>query len=112
MLAARLLLRVPQVPLASHSQITRLLSTSQPVAVRRRNRIVAGASNPQDLSQEARALIEQARDPDDLTKQLGHGIGQPITLDLSTEERTRALQYEVITVVASQKSHLLLPGSV
>ena len=97
MLAARLLSRVPRLPLASqsHSQITCLLSTSQPVAVRRRNRIVAGASNPQDLSQEARALIEQAHDPDDLTWQPGYGIGQPITLDVSTEERTRALQYEV-----------------
>jgi len=85
-----------------NSQITccdlphsRLLSTSQPVAVRGRNRIVAGASNPQDLSQEARALIEQAHDPDDLSWQPGYGIGQPITLDVSTEERTRALQYEV-----------------
>jgi len=74
---------------------SRLLSTSQSLAVRGRNRIVAGASNPQDLSQEARALIEQAHDPDDLSWQPGHGIGQPITLDVSTEERTRALQYEV-----------------
>ena len=117
MLAARLLSRVPRLPLASqshliNSQITccdlphsRLLSTSQPVAVRGRNRIVAGASNPQDLSQEARALIEQAHDPDDLSWQPGYGIGQPITLDVSTEERTRALQYEVISV-AFQKSHL------
>jgi len=107
MLAARLLSRIPRLPLASQShlicsQITcfdlphsRLLSTSQPVAVRGRNRIVAGASNPQDLSQEARTLIEQAHDPDDLSWQPGYGIGQPITLDVSTEERTRALQYEV-----------------
>ena len=68
---------------------------------------MAGASNPQDLSQEARALIEQAHDPDDLTWQPGYGIGQPITLDVSTEERTRALQYEVI-LLASEASRSLI----
>ena len=91
--------RVLRVPLASQSLLSsphsRLLSTSQPVAVRGRNRIVAGASNPQDLSQEAMALVKEAHDPDDLSWQPGLGIGQPITLDVSTEERTRALQYEV-----------------
>ena len=121
MLAARLLSRVPRLPLAPQSYLlssqiaccdlphSRLLSTSQPVGVRGRNRIVSGASNPQDLSQEARALIEKAQDPDDLSWQPGYGIGQPITLDVSTEERTRALQYEVIPV-AFQKSYLLSPG--
>ena len=99
--------RVLRVPLASQSLLTSaqfrccnlphslLLSTSQPVAVRGRNRIVAGASNPQDLSQEAMALVKEAHDPDDLSWQPGLGIGQPITLDVSTEERNRALQYEV-----------------
>jgi hypothetical protein len=39
--------------------------------------------------------VERARDPDDLRWQLGHGIQPPVELDLRTEERTRAMHYEV-----------------
>jgi len=105
MLATRLFPRIPGLPhmsqvlgsQISYSQLAqhRLLSTSKPYAVRGRNKIVAGASNPQDLSQEARTLLQHAKDPDDLSWQPGYGIGEPLSLDVSTEERTRALQYEV-----------------
>ena len=86
------------------------------------------------MSQEARELIQRARDPDDLSWQLGEGIQvtikfpvpldisplsilrspdrnvncpfpsdlkpspivqEPLEVDLGTEERTRAMQYEV-----------------
>jgi len=40
-------------------------------------------------------LMANARDPMDMSSQLGHGVEEPLTLDLTTEERTRALQYEV-----------------
>ena len=107
MLATRLFPRIPGLPHMSqvvlgsqiiYSQLAQhsLLSTSKPHAVRGRNKIVAGASNPQDLSQEARTLLQHAKDPDDLSWQPGYGIGEPLSLDVSTEERTRALQYEVL----------------
>ena len=106
MLATRLFPRIPgltHIPQVLGSQIISsqlaqhsLLSTSKPHAVRGRNKIVAGASNPQDLSQEACTLLQHAKDPDDLSWQPGYGIGEPLSLDVSTEERTRALQYEVL----------------
>jgi len=60
-----------------------------------RNKYLRGGSNKQDISQETRDLIRQARDPDDLSWQEGPGVGQPREMDLTTEERTRATQYEM-----------------
>lgn len=69
--------------------------TSSVCTARGRNIYVKGGSNRQDISQETRDLIRNARDPDDLSWQLGHGVEEPLTLDLKTEEQTRAMQYEV-----------------
>jgi len=60
-----------------------------------RNRYIRGGSNKQDISPETKKLIEHARDPDDLSWQLGPGIQEPLQMDLTTEERKRALQYKV-----------------
>jgi large subunit ribosomal protein L30 len=60
-----------------------------------RNRYIKGGSNKQEISQETRELIRNAKDPDDYSWQLGHGIGDPVEMDLTTEERTRATQYSV-----------------
>lgn len=64
-------------------------------ADKNRSRYIKGGSNRQDISPETKELLKHARDPDDMSSQLGYSIEEPITMDLSTEERTRALQYEV-----------------
>jgi len=60
-----------------------------------RNIYIKGGSNKQDISPETKKLIEEAKDPDDYSWQLGHGIQEPVEVDLTTEERTRAMQYKV-----------------
>ena len=60
-----------------------------------RNRYVKGGSNKQDVSPETKQLLEHAREPDDLSWQLGHGIQEPLEMDLTTQERTRAMQYKI-----------------
>jgi len=60
-----------------------------------RNVYIRGGSNKQDIPAETKKLIETARDPDDMRWQLGHGIQQPLEVDLTTEEKTRATQYKV-----------------
>lgn len=62
---------------------------------RGRNHYLRGASNKDDISPEARDLLINQRDPEDRRWQLGPGIQEPIRLDLTTEERKRALQYIV-----------------
>ena len=59
-----------------------------------RSRYVRGGSNKQDITPEVRRLLEEAREPDDLSWQLGPGVREPLELDLNTEERTRAMQYK------------------
>jgi len=65
------------------------------MASRRRDGYIQGGSNKQDISQEAKDLIQKARDPDDLSWQEGPGVEKPTELDLRTTERDRALQYLV-----------------
>jgi len=60
-----------------------------------RNSYVSGGSNPMDISPEVRELVKEARDPEDKSWQLGHGIQQHKEMNLATKERTRAKQYEV-----------------
>jgi len=60
-----------------------------------RGRYVKGGSNKQDVSPETKQLLEHARDPDDLSWQHGPGIQEPMEMDLTTEERKRAMQYKV-----------------
>jgi len=60
-----------------------------------RGRYIRGGSNKQDVSPETKQLLEQAKDPDDLSWQLGHGIQEPMEVDLTTKERKRAMQYKV-----------------
>jgi len=60
-----------------------------------RNIYVKGGSNKQDIPTETKELIQNARDPDDYSWQLGPGIQEPKVVDLTTEERTRATQYKV-----------------
>jgi len=60
-----------------------------------RNRYIRGGSNKQDISPETKQLLEQAKDPDDLSWQLGPGVQEPLEMDLTTEERKRAMQYKV-----------------
>jgi len=72
-----------------------LTSFTRCMASKRRGAYIKGGSNKQDISPETKELIQQARDPDDLSWQEGPGIQQPVELDLGTEERRRALQYSV-----------------
>ena len=60
-----------------------------------RNHYIKGGSNKQDISPETKKLIRKARDPEDFSWQLGPGIQEPLEVDLTTEERKRALQYKV-----------------
>jgi len=60
-----------------------------------RHRYVKRGSNKQDVSPETKQLLEEAREPDDLSWQLGHGIQEPLEMDLTTQERTRAMQYKI-----------------
>lgn len=76
--------RIPYVPISS----VRSMAS-------RRNRYIKGGSNAQAISPETRQLIENAKDPDDYSWQLGPGIQEPIELDLTTQERKRAMQYKV-----------------
>jgi len=61
----------------------------------RRGHYIRGASNRQDISQETKELLRNAKNPEEPAWRLGHGIKEPITMDLSTEERKRARQYIV-----------------
>jgi len=85
----------PSSNLEASSVCSRTLMTSSVLGAQGRNRYVKGGSNRQDISPETKELIRKARDPEDFSWQLGHNIEEPVTLDLRTEERTRALQYEV-----------------
>jgi len=60
-----------------------------------RNIYVKGGSNKQDIPSETKKLIENARDPDDYSWQLGPGICEPKEVDLTTTERKRATQYKI-----------------
>jgi len=83
------------------SKVSRLSLDSCPLYFSRasmasgRNHYIKGGSNKQDISSETKKLIQEARDPDDFSWQLGHGIQEPLEVDLSTEERRRATQYKV-----------------
>jgi len=75
-------------------------TTTAPISFTRtmasgRNIYIKGGSNKQDVSPETKQLLEEAKDPDDLSWQLGHGIQEPLEVDLTTEERKRAMQYKV-----------------
>ena len=60
-----------------------------------RNRYIKGGSNKQDVSPQTKQLLEEAKDPDDLSWQLGPGVQEPLEMELTTEERKRAMQYKV-----------------
>jgi len=60
-----------------------------------RGHYIKDGSTKQDISEETRDLLRQAKNPDEQAWKLGHGILEPVVLDLSTEERTRARQYQV-----------------
>lgn len=62
---------------------------------RGRNYYIKGGSNKQDISEETRDLLKNAKDPLDSSWKLGHGIQEPLTMDPNTKERKRALQYIV-----------------
>ena len=70
-----------------------------------RNHFIKGGSNKQDISPETKKLIREARDPEDFSWQLGHGIKEPLEVDLTTEERKRAMQYKV-----KYKGHRVMGG--
>jgi len=58
-----------------------------------RGRYIRGGSNKQDISEDTRELLKQARNPEEPSWKLGAGIQEPKVMDLSTEERKRAMQY-------------------
>ena len=60
-----------------------------------RSHYIKGGSNKQDIPSETKKLIENARDPDDYSWQLGPGICEPKEVDLTTTERKRATQYKI-----------------
>merc|ERR1719481_936053 len=60
---------------------------------RGRNFYIKGAANKQDISEETKDLLRNAKDRNDPSWQLGKGIEEPRMLDLGTKERTRATQY-------------------
>lgn len=60
-----------------------------------RGHYVKDGSNKKDMSEETKDLLRQAKNPDEQVWKLGPGILEPSTMDLSTEERTRARQYQV-----------------
>ena len=70
-----------------------------------RNHYIKGGSNEQDISPETKKLIREAKDPEDFSWQLGHGIKEPLEVDLTTEERKRAMQYKV-----KYKGHRVMGG--
>ena len=82
-------------------RLTRLSLDSCPLYFSRatmasgRNHYIKGGSNKQDISPETKKLISEAKDPEDFSWQLGHGIKEPLEVDLTTEERKRAMQYKV-----------------
>ena len=49
-----------------------------------RNHYIKRGSNKQDISPETKKMIRDARDPDDHSWQLGHGIREPLEMDLTT----------------------------
>ena len=84
--------------------VTRLVaeqrSISAPLYISRcmasgRNIYVKGGSNKQDIPSETKKLIENAKDPDDYSWQLGPGICEPKEMDLTTKERKTAMQYKI-----------------
>ena len=91
--------------------ISRIAAESAPLYFSRccmasgRNIYIKGGSNKQDIPSETKKLIANARDPDDMRWQLGHGIQKPLVVDLSTEEKTRAMQYKV-----KYKGHRVMDG--
>lgn len=96
LLGLRIRQSFPRMPLSSLPPLScRPLSTTSSLLARGRGRYLKDGSNRQEISAQTRELIEKARDTDDKSWQLGPGVEEPISLDLSTEERTRALQYEV-----------------
>lgn len=62
---------------------------------RGRNYYLRGGSNKQEMSQETRELLRNARNPEDLRWKLGSGIQEPLEMDPTTQQRKRALQYTV-----------------
>jgi hypothetical protein len=62
---------------------------------RGRNYYLKGASNKQDISEEAKHLLKHARNPEDKSWKLGQGIEEPMVMDNTTVERKRATQYIV-----------------
>jgi len=62
---------------------------------RGRNFYLRGGSNKQEISQETKELLRNARNPDDLRWKLGAGIGEPLEMDPTTQERKRATQYTI-----------------
>ena len=70
-----------------------------------RNIYIKGGSNKQDIPSETKKLIATARDPDDMRWQLGHGIQEPLEVDLTTEEKMRATQYKI-----KYKGHRVMEG--
>ena len=92
------------------SQISRLATDSGPLYFSRcmasgRNVYIKGGSNKQDIPSETKKLIQNARDPDDYSWQLGYGIQEAREVDLTTPEKTRATQYKV-----KYKGHRILGG--
>ena len=70
-----------------------------------RNIYVKGGSNKQDIPSETKKLIQNARDPDDYSWQLGPGIQEAREVDLTSPEKTRATQYKV-----KYKGHKIMGG--
>jgi len=60
-----------------------------------RNHFLKGASSKQDISDETKDLLKNARNPEDKSWKLGHGIQEPLVMDPTTPERKRATQYIV-----------------
>ena len=70
-----------------------------------RNIYIKGGSNKQDIPSETKKLIQNARDPDDYSWQLGPGIQEAREVDLTSPEKTRATQYKV-----KYKGHKIMGG--
>jgi len=62
---------------------------------RGRNFYIRGASNKQEISEETKELLKNARNPEDHSWKLGPGVREAVTMDPTTLERKRALQYTV-----------------
>jgi len=62
---------------------------------RGRNYYLKNASNKQDISEETKELLKNARDSEDKSWKLGYGIQKPLVMDPTSTERKRATQYIV-----------------